>query len=242
MGYLIKRSNKVQFKRLPALDKALRCYLNNSKITEVFRGGEWHGKRCFIIGGGESLVGFDFSKLDNELTIGINKVFQFYPKVKIDYLMDILFYNKILEDKELLEKWKEFKGIKVFLSPSNVKNLEKDVFLIKRLKDFEISLDLEKGIYGGNNSGFGALMLAIALGADPIYLLGYDFKCDSQSHWHGGYGDNRDLVKYRVRLERFMPDFEKLSTKIGNDPLIINLSLVSKLNCFLFNNVNEILN
>ena len=34
----------------------------------------WKGRRCFIIGGGPSLRGFDFSSLKGELVIGVNRL------------------------------------------------------------------------------------------------------------------------------------------------------------------------
>ena len=37
--------------------------------------GSWKGQRCFIIGGGPSLKGFDFKQLKGEKIIAINKAF-----------------------------------------------------------------------------------------------------------------------------------------------------------------------
>ena len=241
MRHILKRDRPRVFKRIPALDKSQQNYLRGSKITQVLESGCWVGKRCFLIAGGESLIGFDFSKLDSELTIGINKVFEFYPKAKINYMMDILFYEAIHKKENLLLKWCEFEGLKVFLSPFTMKNLGPDVYLVKRIKNFEISLNLGAGVYGGSNSGVGALMLAIALGANPIYLLGYDLKCSKQSHWHGGYGDNRDLIRYNRKLGTFTKDFESISSRKDGKLLIVNLSSDSELKCFPFEDVNKIL-
>ncbi|MCX5657919.1 MAG: hypothetical protein NTZ48_06855, partial [Candidatus Omnitrophica bacterium] len=36
----------------------------------------WEGQRCFIIGGGPSLKGFDFSKLKGELVIAVNRAWE----------------------------------------------------------------------------------------------------------------------------------------------------------------------
>ena len=95
-----------------------------------------------------------------------------------------------------------------------------------------MSKDITHGIYGGNNSGFGALMLAIALGANPIYLLGYDMKIESKTHWHSGY-PNQNAEKLRNRLLIFKKQFEEFANpikKLGID--IVNLNPNSALSCF----------
>ena len=71
-------------------------YNYNHKITEIFKDKSWQNKVCFIIGGGESLEGFNFNLLKNQLVIGTNKTFIYYPQITINYSMDVKFYNNIM--------------------------------------------------------------------------------------------------------------------------------------------------
>lgn len=55
----------------------------------------------------------------------------------------------------------------------------------------KLSTSMEQGIYVGpigfdSNSGMGALNLALCLGADPIYFLGFDMigGADGLQTWH----------------------------------------------------------
>jgi hypothetical protein len=116
--------------------------------------------------------------------------------------------------------------------------------LVNSLSDKAISFDLEKGIWAGSNSGFGALMLAIALGCTKIGLLGYDLKIDStnnKTHWHNGY-DFQQVDSLQTKLERFKMCFEEFSdsiAKLGID--VINLNSDSDLKCFRKDSISTFL-
>jgi hypothetical protein len=57
-----------------------------------------------------------------------------------------------------------------------------------REHQFRWGKTLAEGLYYGANVGMAALNLADILGADPIYLLGFDAKVeDSQGHHHSHY-------------------------------------------------------
>jgi hypothetical protein len=202
------------------------------KSTEVLSTGMWHGKRCFVIAGGPSLSGFDFSQLENELTIGVNRVYE-----KLDctilFAMDGRFYKWITENrygKEAHKKFKRFQGCKFWLDISNL-NLN-NVFYEKAIGRTGMSFRLEDGLYHGNNSGFGALNLAVALGANPIYLLGFDMKfTEGKGHYHDGHPT--------AFKEAMMKSFPKAFEKTADDTKahgvkIINLNHNSALKCYPF--------
>jgi len=71
------------YRKYVIMNKSNHAYAINSKITQKFNSSSWLNRRCFIIGGGESLINFDFSCLKNELIITINKAFQFVPNATI---------------------------------------------------------------------------------------------------------------------------------------------------------------
>jgi len=50
----------------------------------------------------------------------------------------------------------------------------------------------------GLNSGYCALQLAVILGYREIYLLGFDLNVDRITHYHGGYGEEKDSFKHKL--------------------------------------------
>jgi len=210
-------------------------------ISEILSSTSWKDRRCFLIGGGPSLRNFNFNCIRNELTIGINKSFTKFPTT-INFGMDMGFYDKVTYDApteperiELHRQWLDYKGIKVFLKRRNFK-LDSDVYVVEDLrKEKVLSFDLKRGIFGGNNSGFGALMLAIALGATKIGLLGYDMKVDDQTkrtHWHSGYQGQR-FHSMQNKLDKFQIYFNVFAPTIAKEGIkVVNLSSSSRLECF----------
>jgi len=235
----------------------MSCLVNHSKMTKVIRvermkckarnistilpSGAWKRKTCFLIGGGPSLEKFDFSFLNNELSIGINKSFVFHPQV--NYAMDARFYDLVAHptkgDGELLrlhEDWEKYKGIKVFARGSKKLVFDPSVYYVDILPKKSLSFDLSKGIWPGNNSGFGALMLAIALGCRRIGLLGFDLKVKEEkgrkkTHWHKGYSYSSSNLERK--LDAFRKCFEEFySTIAGQGIKVVNLNPDSALQCF----------
>lgn len=209
-------------------------------ITEVLSSSSWRDRRCFLIGGSPSLENFDFNLIEDELTIGVNKSFTKFPTT-INYAMDMGFYDKITfaeptnsRRMKLHQQWLDYKGIKVFLRRPKFK-LDPSVYVVDDIKEKILSFDLGKGIYGGNNSGFSALMLAIALGATKIGLLGYSMKIDPKArrtHWHSGYEGQR-FDSMQSKLDRFKICFEEIAPLIDSTRIkVINLDSNSKLECF----------
>lgn len=217
-------------------------------LTDVLTSDSWKGKRCFILGGGPSLFDFDFIVLKDELTIGINKTFiQFSPT--LNYSMDKRFYDYVTgkykhpELEGLPQLWDKYEGLKVFQLSSNNKKVYNNVYLVKRKISANISFDLNEGIISKSNSGLSALMLAIALGANPIYLLGYDMKItEDKTHWHKGYPNQSDikifaknLKKYIRKITSWAPKFEAAGVQI------VNLTSDSALKCFPQDTMDNIL-
>jgi len=202
--------------------------------------GMWKGYRCFILGGGPSLRGFDYRLLKGEFTIGTNKTFMVFDPT-INYSMDLRFYDWLRADNNdnsydkgvMRTRWAEYKGIKVFPKPVRSFVFSDDISPINRIKERTISFDLQKGIYLGNNSGFGAMMLAVALGANPIYLLGMDMKVSGdKTHWHSGYA-TQPANKLAIRLSKQCKMFAKFASDLERNGIkVVNLGPDSAMDCF----------
>lgn len=224
--------------------KQIRSRFLAQNITTILPTNSWAGKTCFIIGGGPSLEGFDWSLLSGYPTIGINKTFQQFF-ADINYSMDYNFFDLVqhsVEPKqlgyELHKKWLEYKGIKLFIRQDETHGFAAGIYYVKKLFKKAISFDLNAGIYPMNNSGGGALMLALALGCKNIGLLGYDFKVKgNKTHWHDGYSKQnvetlaRNLEDFRSKIDEFAPFILELGINV------VNLSSDSNLRNFPFSDI-----
>jgi len=230
-----------------AMLKADEVYACHKKITDVFPSSAWQGKRCFIIGGGESIKGIDFNRLKGEHVIGVNRSFEFVD-TEILFLMDIKFHDEVTKGtlneytkKDVKKKWDEFKGVKVLLCPVSPYPLDSTIHMVRRIERKYVSLDISEGVYGGSNSGFGALMLAIAMGANPIYLLGYDLRVEHFTHWHSGY-PKQTYYEQKEKTIRFRDGFMEFSKTIKSLGFnVVNLFRDSGINCFEFDDIDAVL-
>jgi len=209
-------------------------------FSDVLEDGEWKGQRCFIIGGGPSLRGFDFSRLKGELVIGINRAYEMID-CTIAFSMDSRYHNWIIHDRlsgQAREKFYNFRGYKVWLNSARYP-YPKDIFLLNCIGSAGFSWSLKDGLAGGCNSGYAALNLAVCLGANPIYLLGFDMKGEGnkQSWWHDGYPGKQPATVY----QKFKTYFEKIAPELKQRGIrVINLNPESALKCFEFGTFDSI--
>jgi hypothetical protein len=196
--------------------------------------GEWAGEPCFIIGGGASLKGFDFERLRGKgRIIAINRAYEHIPFADIHFFMDNRYYKRVQTEAA----WRAFPGRKVYLNMSCYP-VSGDVISIPTLGRAGLSASVSAGLYHGNNSGVGAIGLAHCLGANPIYLLGYDCtRIEGASHFHDGYdgAPTRDSV-----LEGFIRDIDALAPLLKQaGARVINLNPASAVRCFPFGKMDD---
>lgn len=210
-------------------------------FSERFPDGCWNNQRCFIIGGGPSLKGFDFSRLRGERVIAINKAFLDVPFADIMFAMDRPLLDLITSGK-LGENYRQafefFWGAKLWLDLSGY-SYPAGIYHLPAAGEIGWTKSTSQGLFHGQNSGYGALNLAMVLGADPIYLLGYD--CSKgpagEKNYHSGYlgGGNPDAVNI------FLKAFNAGKTMLEGRPRIVNLNPQSALRCFEFGDVDKVL-
>ncbi len=197
----------------------------------------WAGQRCWIIGGGESLKGFDFSVLRGENVIAINRAVEVAPFAEVMFSMDSRLYGwyKRRHPEMPTESHDAFaacRGLRVWVAGDG-DTFENDVLLVKRLGNRGFSMSLRDGIYTGGNSGYAALQLAACLGATTIYLLGYDM---TQGNFHSGYPTSGSDPKTRGWIE----GFNKLAPKLAAAGIqVVNMNPASRLRCFPFGEIKQ---
>jgi hypothetical protein len=164
----------------------------------------WKGEEAFIIGGGPSLRGFDWSLLIDEHTVGCNNAFRLGPEVcKIVVFCDKKFI--------LGEQGRPREGFYDMLSvfPNSV--ITNDTQLRYRPEKWILWMQrrpvgLHHDALGYNaNTGAAAINVAILLGATTIYLLGFDMHLDPQRrpNWHDHQIDKPSEEVYVRMLAAF---------------------------------------
>ncbi len=143
----------------------------------------WEGQDVFVLGGGPSLRGFDFSKLDGRNVLGCNEAFRIgYPTIQAMFFSDARWFVRVSRD---LEKFGDRGGLIVCHEEAlRFHNLP----WLKTLRRKEYGLHKD-AIGFGHNSGSSAINMALMLGAKRVLLLGYDCKRSEANHnnWHDYY-------------------------------------------------------
>jgi hypothetical protein len=180
----------------------------------------WTGETVYIIGGGPSLIGFDWNRLIGKKTIAINKAILSYPKADVLYWTDSRVYGWYKKEID------SFKGLKY--SIRNHASYPADINILRKSNKFGLE-EAKDALCHGNNSGYAAINLAYLLGVKRIVLLGYDMHNDGKrSHYHEGYpvpatGDN-------IYRDQFVPGFEILADLLKQKKVeVYNASTTSSL-------------
>jgi hypothetical protein len=140
------------------------------------------GKRCFIIGSGQSLLKLKLSRLKNEITFGSNQIYKFYKHglnpVKYWHVGDHTCRPKIEMDRRagfdvdnVGQKFYRAGGFWVHLSyfPNANPYYVEDIQPIKEFK-----CDLQYPISHGNSITAESIAFAIYMGCNPIYIIGVE--------------------------------------------------------------------
>jgi len=177
---------------------------------------------CFVVAGGPSLNGFDFEVLKDKVTIVSNKSIFDVPNPNYFITTDYTFLN-YMKKVNLYKNWLEMEAMKFFVvncisdviqnkngvitdTRYNLKYELQDfnkIIICKSAKSMGYNFD---NFNSGYNSGFSSFQLAVLLGYNPIYLLGFDMcSSNNDTHYHGGYGKN--LTKMNQNLDNYSKHF-----------------------------------
>jgi hypothetical protein len=220
--------------------------ISSPQLSDVLPAGSWQGRPAVLVGGGPSLEGFKWDTLRGYRTIGINLAFKSFTPT-IAFSMDTRFLRWMQDGEYGPGTWEKFLTEPKYRAwlLTYTATVPAGIHVIKVFKNYKHGIDhmsfrMDEGIGHGINSGFGALNLAIVLGANPIYLLGYDMKhrADGKTHHHGGHPRKQDpevLEKFKRIFVTHAPEIAKRGVRV------INLNPNSALRCFPFSTPEEAL-
>lgn len=157
---------------------------------------------------------FDWHALEKaQNIIVLNRAFKEVPHADIFITEDERWWDRYGHHPD----WQAFKGTKILalLDASyraKVEAIDPTVtFIRSREKRYGWSTRLEDGLSTSSNSGIPALNLADILGADPIYLLGFDCRINQgRANYHQDQADGYPEL-WRARehqMASFKSDFE----------------------------------
>jgi len=215
-------------------------------LSDLMPDDAWTGRRCFIVCGGPSLKGFDFSRLKGELVIATNKSFMDIDAA-IHFTMDPRFITWLLTDHldaGAFTKWQNQAATSVMLRLKPNMSGAGWKFVECTGND-EVSTSIARGLGKTNNTGHGALLLAAGLGCKEIYLLGMDMHGDPktglQDWYHGGYPENAAQSAKQAYDQFMIPCIEKTSGDFADRGIrVVNLNRNSALRCFEFGDFDKL--
>ena len=193
---------------------------------------EKYDHTCYIVGGGPSLIDFDWSKLGpKKFVIAVNRSYEVLPNAQIVYFTDEDWYAA--HETGL----KEHKGclIKGSLQPQKFK--VPDVIQYHLIG--EKGLSTKPGtLMHGRNSTYAAINLAgIHLRFNKIYLLGIDMKWqkpadvkkhtkhNSTTHWHNGHRRIDPESIYKTMMANYQTIVQPLK---DNNIEVINVNTLEQ--------------
>ena len=215
-------------------------------ITEFLKDGQWTGRRAFVVGSGPSLKGFDRRLLENELTIGCNMEYKWGPTIALAQDERIMQGDGAPGFLPLLGDvaWRNTPGMTAVYfhghPDKEIPNGSDWIAIAKsdhsREKPFQWGKSLETGLYYGANCGMAAINLAEILGANPIYLLGFDaVAADSAQHCHDSYPAEwlmQDQESKDSVYGRWVAEFRRIAKLLKPETRVVNLNPDSAIDAF----------
>jgi len=169
----------------------------------------FEGETVTIVGGGESLIGFNFDRIKTPV-IAVNRSILAYRNATVWLFADYSGYVRINP------QIKSFKGFKITIK-GRIRDLP-DLHYI----DLDYNLKIDAAIRKANLSGFTALAVAFYLGAEEVYLFGFDGGYKNQSNFDM---DNKNITSKNYEQKNYLYDMFK-----GYN--IVNVGMNSKINAF----------
>lgn len=186
------------------------------------------GESVFIIGGGPSLRNFQSRQLEGRRVIVTNEAFSLYPSADALVFVDIGWWQRRVGAVREV-----FEGLIIGRGPygSMYRASGKMINVAFRSGD-EWSEDTR--MLAGKNSGLAAMNAAYLMGAERVFLLGFDLRAiQGRNNYHHLHDDASQRAAQNRYLNLFIPEFVKASKRIAHLGWEVwNLTPGTALKCF----------
>lgn len=196
------------------------------------------GRKVILLGGGPSAARIDFRRMaaTGVDVIGVNKAFLSGVRLASWVTMDYTFFAKLTTPER--GKFEKARFPKFFIANFGSGKLiheggritDPRSSMVYDLKGMDVvvkSTDPRPGLGDSwtdfrcmGNSGGCALQLAVLLGYDTVYLVGYDYRVEGdKTHFHDGYGQDpaefaRTLGGYRKAWAFASRDLKRMGVRV----------------------------
>jgi hypothetical protein len=181
----ISRNTYDAFRRLPQLPAAYLHPWRRESIRRLTELKDIHkGRRAFIIGNGPSLNQTDLSKLKNEFTFGMNRIYLIFPELGFHTTYYCATNNLVIEQfhKDILAlpmpkflAWRSYYHFSSKLQLSDI-----PTFIYTSYTGPCFSTDVRGRVWEGATVTNFALQLAFHMGFEQIILIGVDHNFTSK--------------------------------------------------------------
>jgi len=193
---------------------------------------------CFVVGGGPSLNGFDFTQLNGFDTIAINKAVEYIPNPTYFITIDYSYFIKASLPIEKIKQKTNHTYFVANMTHDYMTHENGSVVDIRRNFVYKDLYQYTDVIESNNNTGFGStladfsngsnsghcgIQLALLLGYKKIYLLGFDLNTDGQTHFHQAYRDI-DQTSFKKKVKKYAVTLNDALSEHTGPQEIINLS------------------
>lgn len=180
----------------------------------------------FIVGGGQSLRGFDYNILQDRKVIGINQACVYIPNLTAIYWADEDWAAKnddTLERHSCKLRFCAKRNPALDYATNNTYRMLGGAIPLKLTGDQGFDPDINN--VRGNNSGCHVLNLCVNAGAKRIVLLGFDMQV---GHWHNAYELSYNTEVY----QGFLQSINSMAAELPSDVEVINCSMISAIEAF----------
>jgi 6-hydroxymethylpterin diphosphokinase MptE-like protein len=200
------RASYDSIKRIPELPAAYFHPWRRESIRSLATLKDIHkGKRAFIIGNGPSLRQTDLSKLRNEFTFGMNRIYLLFPEmgfstsyfVSINDLVIEQFANEILALP--MPKFLAWRSRRHF--PANLPTAKLPTFIYTSYTGPHFSPDVRGRVWEGATVTNVALQLAFHMRFQQVILIGVDHNFTSRGE------ANKTVVSQGDDPNHFAPNY-----------------------------------
>lgn len=180
----------------------------------------WDDAPVYIVGGGPSLIGFDFERLRGRRILAVNEAL-----VRLSFHPDAVFSLDNNWARHRCAEMSCFRGEKYLAVQEEYwPYCDQSATMLRRVRMPGLSDD-PGAIHICGTSGYGALNLAYLKRAREVFLLGFDM---AGGHWHPEphWGGSITLEPWAVVFDATLPYLDRAGVKVWN------CSLRSKITAF----------